>query len=79
MPWGFTVPRTETPDRDDYKVFYPLTAFIGLLFLASFYYDLFLIPNPPDIGDKTVLLFAAAFQVLTIGLLADLIEKKSRL
>ena len=26
-----------------------------------------------------VLLFAAAFQVLTIGLLSDLIEKKSRL
>ncbi|TDJ74859.1 MAG: glycosyltransferase family 2 protein [Planctomycetota bacterium] len=61
------------------KVFYPLTAFIGLLFLASLYYDLFLIPGAPDVGDKTVLLFAAAFQVLTIGLLSDLIEKKSRL
>jgi glycosyltransferase involved in cell wall biosynthesis len=61
------------------KVFYPLTGFIGLLFLVSLYYDLFLIPDPPDVGDKTVLLFAAAFQVLTIGLLSDLIEKKSRL
>ena len=32
-----------------------------------------------DLGDKTVLMFVALVQVLTVGLLADLIEKKSRL
>jgi glycosyltransferase involved in cell wall biosynthesis len=60
------------------KVFYPLTGLLGLSFLGSLGYDLF-IENPPNLGDKTVLLFVAMVQVLTVGLLADLIEKRSRL
>ena len=60
------------------KVFFPITLAIGVLFLASLGYDLF-VERPPNLGDKTVLLFVAAIQVLTVGLLADLIEKKSRL
>ena len=60
------------------KVFYPTFFAVFLLFLGSLAYDLFLEPTP-NLGDKTVLLFVAAVQVLTIGLLADLIEKKSRL
>ena len=35
--------------------------------------------DPPNLGDKTVLLFIATVQLLGTGLLADLIEKKSRL
>jgi glycosyltransferase involved in cell wall biosynthesis len=58
------------------KVFYPVTALLGLLFLASLVHDVFWVR---DIGDNTVLLFVTTLQVLTLGLLADLIEKKSRL
>jgi hypothetical protein len=60
------------------KVFYPLAAATALLFLASLGFDIFL-ADPPNLGDKTVLLFVAFVQILTIGLMADLIEKKSRL
>jgi hypothetical protein len=49
-----------------------------VLFAASLGYDLF-IEDPPNLGDKTVLLFVALVQILSVGLLADLIEKKSRL
>lgn len=59
------------------KVFYPLAGLIGLFFAGLLCFDLF--STPPDLGDKTVLMFVALVQVLTIGLLADLIEKKSRL
>lgn len=58
------------------KVFYPVTAVLGLLFMSSLGYDLVVTMN---LGDKTVLLFVAFVQVLSVGLLADLIEKKSRL
>ena len=61
------------------KVFYPFAAALALLFVGSLTYDLFLNPAGPNLGDKTTLLFVALVQVLTIGLLADLIEKKSRL
>ena len=57
------------------KVFYPVTAVIGLLFAASMIYDL----SEKNLGDKTVLLFVAFVQVRSVGLLADLIEKRSRL
>lgn len=57
------------------KVFYPVTAGIGLLFAVSMIYDL----TEKNLGDKTVLLFVAFVQVLSVGLLADLIEKRSRL
>jgi len=60
------------------KVFYPATGLIGLALAASLYYDL-VIENPPNLGDKTVALFVAMVQVLSIGLIADLIDKKARL
>ena len=60
------------------KVFYPVAALIGVGLLASLYHDVFL-EHPMNLGDKTVLLFVAMVQVLSVGLLADLIEKKSRL
>ena len=60
------------------KVFYPAFGVLALLLLGSLAYDLF-IESPPNLGDKTVFLFVAAVQVLTVGLLADLVEKKSRL
>ena len=60
------------------KVFYPLTWFVGLGFAASLGYDLFY-ESPPNLGDKTVLLFVATMQILTMGLVADLICKRARL
>ena len=61
------------------KVFYPVAFALFLCVGASLYYDMFLDPTAPNLADKTVLLFVALVQVLTVGLLADLIEKKSRL
>ena len=61
------------------KVFYPLTGALGIVFLASLFYDLFLVKGGANLGDKTVLLFVAMVQILTVGLLADVIEKRSRL
>ncbi len=58
------------------KVFYPATLVLGVVFLALLAWDLFVERN---LGDKTVLVFVALLQMLTVGLLADLIEKKSRL
>jgi glycosyltransferase involved in cell wall biosynthesis len=58
------------------RVFYPLAGVLLLGFLGLLAYDLFYLK---DLGDKTVLLFVALVQVLTVGLIADLIEKKSRL
>jgi len=60
------------------KVFYPVFGVLSVLLMGSLVYDLF-IESPPNLGDKTVFLFVAAVQVLTVGLLADLVEKKSRL
>jgi glycosyltransferase involved in cell wall biosynthesis len=60
------------------KVFYPAAALLALAFLAFLVHDLF-IEEPPNLGDKTVLMFVAFVQVLSIGLLADLIERRSRL
>lgn len=61
------------------KVFYPVAGTLALVFLASLYYDFFMLESGPNLGDKTVLMFVATVQVLSVGLLADLIEKKSRL
>lgn len=61
------------------KVFYPVAAVLSLAVLVSLIYDMKFVTGAPDLGDKTVLLFVAAVQVLAVGLLADLIEKKSRL
>ena len=60
------------------KIFYPVAAALGLLVVGSLYYDVF-IEQVPNLGDKTVLLFVATVQILSVGLLADLIEKRSRL
>ena len=60
------------------KVFYPATGILIAAFAVSLGHDLFY-EQPPNLGDKTVLLFVATVQVLSVGLLADLIEKKSRL
>jgi glycosyltransferase involved in cell wall biosynthesis len=60
------------------KVFGPLAGLLGLVFVAFLAHDLF-IEDPPNLGDKTVLMFVAAVQVLSIGLLADLIEKRARM
>jgi len=46
---------------------------------VSLVYDLFVVAGHPDLGDKTVLLFVAFVQVLSLGLVADLIDKKARL
>ncbi|MAE47016.1 MAG: glycosyl transferase family 2 [Planctomycetes bacterium] len=61
------------------RVFYPLFACLSLLLGASFYYDVFLVESAPNLSDKTVVLFLASVQVLTLGLVADLIDKKARL
>ena len=60
------------------KVFYPIALMIFLLLGGALYHDFFM-EVEPNLGDKTVLLFVALVQVLSVGLLADLIEKKSRL
>ncbi len=61
------------------KVFYPVAGVLALIFLGSLVFDLFWQTGHPNLTDKTVLIFVAVVQVLTVGLLADLIEKKSRL
>ena len=60
------------------KVIYPVggVLFVGLL--VSLYFDCF-VTNPANLSDKTTLLFMALIQVLAVGLLADLIDKRSRL
>jgi glycosyltransferase involved in cell wall biosynthesis len=60
------------------KVFYPVALALLLLLLGFLGYDLLWLEEP-NLGDKTVLMFVAFMQVLSVGLLADLIEKKSRL
>jgi glycosyltransferase involved in cell wall biosynthesis len=61
------------------KIFYPVAFVLFLGLAASLYYDFFLVATAPNLGDKSVLLFVALVQVLAVGLLADLIEKRSRL
>lgn len=60
------------------KVFVPLAVTIGLGLAASLWYDCFVI-SPANLSDKTVLLFLAFLHALAVGVLADLIEKRSRL
>ncbi len=60
------------------KVFYPIAFVLGMIMMAALYHDLFL-EAEPNLGDKTVLMFVAVVQLLSVGLLADLIDKKSRL
>ena len=60
------------------KVFFPVSFGIGLALLGSIYFDVAIV-EPPNLSDKTVLLFVALVQVLSVGLLADLVDKRSRL
>lgn len=60
------------------KVFYPVATLLFFGLLATVVNDLFLV-DEPNLSDKTVLLFVAFIQILSVGLLADLIEKKARL
>lgn len=58
------------------RVFYPVAGLLALALTASLGWDLFVDEN---LGDKSVALFVALVQVLSIGLIADLIDKKSKL
>ncbi len=60
------------------KVMYPVAGVVLLGLLGSLYYDVF-VTSPPNLADKSVLLFVLFMQILSVGLLADLIEKRSRL
>lgn len=60
------------------KVLYPVAGFVLVALLASLYYDAFVV-SPPNLSDKTTLLAMAMMNVLAVGLLADLIDKRSRL
>lgn len=61
------------------KVFYPVAGFLMLLVMGSMYFDMFMVESAPNLSDKTVLLFVAFVQILSLGMIADLIDKKSRL
>jgi glycosyltransferase involved in cell wall biosynthesis len=56
------------------KIFLPISLFIFILFSISSAIDIIVLKN---LTDKTVLLFLAFIQILAMGLLADLIEKKT--
>lgn len=56
------------------KVFLPIAGFVFITFVVSSSIDIFLLNN---LTDKTVILFLAFIQILVIGLLADLIDKRS--
>ncbi len=60
------------------KVFVPLALLIGLGLAGSLYFDCF-VTAPANLSDKSVVLFIAFLQVLAVGTLADLVEKRSRL
>lgn len=60
------------------KVIYPVAGFVMLLLAASLYYDVCVV-SPPNLSDKTTLLAMAMMHVLAVGLVADLIDKRTRL
>jgi len=60
------------------KVLYPVALVLGLGLGVSLYFDCF-VTSPANLSDKTTLLFIALVHVLSVGLLADLIDKRSRL
>jgi glycosyltransferase involved in cell wall biosynthesis len=60
------------------KVFFPAAFVLGLALAGSLYIDVF-VTSPPNLSEKTILCFVALIQVLTVGLLADLVDKRSRL
>ncbi len=60
------------------KVIYPVAGLVFLGLAASIAYDVLFV-EPPNLSDKTTLLFIAMMFVLSVGLLADLIDKRARL
>lgn len=60
------------------KVIYPVAGLVLAGLLVSLYFDCF-VTHPANLSDKTTLLFVALFQLLAVGLLADLIDKRTRL
>jgi glycosyltransferase involved in cell wall biosynthesis len=56
------------------KIFLPISLGLGVLAIAMLCYDVFVIRN---IGDKTVLLFSMALLIGAIGMLSDLIVRKT--
>jgi glycosyltransferase involved in cell wall biosynthesis len=60
------------------KVFYPLAFMTGLLLFISAYRDFF-VSNYTMLSAHSLLLFIVLMNVLSVGVLADLIEKRSRL
>jgi hypothetical protein len=60
------------------KVFFPAAFVIGIALAGSIYVDVF-VTSPPNLSEKTILCFVALIQVLSVGLLADLVDKRSRL
>ena len=56
------------------KIFLPVSIFLFFCFIASFVYDVVVLDN---LAQKTIIFFLAFIQVTLIGLLADLIEKRS--
>ncbi|HEY4493136.1 MAG TPA: glycosyltransferase family 2 protein [Candidatus Paceibacterota bacterium] len=55
------------------KIFLPVSGLLFLFTLVSLYYDIFVISN---LGDKTVVLFTSFVQVLFVGFLVDLVNKR---
>ena len=60
------------------KVLLPASTVLGVMFIASVVNDAFY-SDPPNLGDKTVMLLVATVQILSLGLVADLIVKRTRL
>lgn len=56
------------------RIFLPIIGIIFSLFIVSAAFDTLVLKN---LTEKTVILFLAAVQILAIGLLADLIDKRS--
>jgi glycosyltransferase involved in cell wall biosynthesis len=57
------------------KVFIPISLFFFLCGLAVFFYSLFFMPKVMDI--TTVILFVASIQIIAIGMIADVIIKRT--
>ena len=57
------------------KVFFPVAFVVGLVFLVFLIMDVL----ERNLGERTILMFVAFVQILTVGLLADLIDKRSRM
>lgn len=56
------------------KIFLPLAAFLFFGFIVSLSFDIFVLDN---LTDKTIISFLAFIQIIALGLLADLIDKRN--